>query len=149
MQNNCDDHSNDCGHRHHHREHRLSFVDFSAALSGANESPVVVTTAVGTFTATFDRREKSLAFALAFVGLSSDFIAAHLHHGDTGVSGPIEHVISGVVLTADHKSGVATGKWTGLTRKDLKALFSGDIYVDVHSVSHPLGELRGQVVKLL
>lgn len=77
-------------------------------------------------------------FKLTFKQLTGKAVAAHLHKGKPGRSGPVL-----VALCGPCKSGV-TGKRT-LTKAVNAAIGAGDTYVNVHTAKNAAGEIRGQV----
>lgn len=118
-----------------------SNVAFSTTLSGANETPAVSTAATGT--GTFTLTSAGLQYDITLRNLSGSAITgAHFHRGDVGVAGPVVEPI--VFNTATLR---ATGTWTDLTAEERSLLLDGDIYVNVHTVARPDGEIRGQVIR--
>jgi len=96
--------------------------------------------AKGTFTATITRTGTSgvIAWRLTFGKLSGRAVAAHIHSGVRGKSGPV--IVS---LCAPCKSG-ARGRAT-VDASVLNALESGRTYVNVHTKKNAAGEIRGQL----
>ena len=96
--------------------------------------------AKGTFTATITRTGTSgvIAWRLTFGKLSGRAVAAHIHSGVRGKSGPV--IVS---LCAPCKSG-ARGRAT-VDASVLNALGSGRTYVNVHTKKNAAGEIRGQL----
>ena len=112
-------------------------VGFIAHLDGAQETPAVTTNAMGT--GWFSLVNDSLYFQITFAGLSSALSAAHFHMGAMGVAG-------GVVKPISFTDSTLNSVWADISNDNLLALVKGDIYVNVHSSSHPNGEIRGQVL---
>lgn len=119
-----------------------------AALGGAAEVPPVTTGATGEAVLIVEPDGATVRFALTVDGIQG-ITAAHLHLGAAGVAGPpiaslydasgaeapggpfdAEHPISGTLA---------------LSPTHVLALVAGDVYVNVHTVTHPSGEIRGQV----
>ena len=116
-------------------------VSFSSMLSGLNEVPPVVTSATGT--GSFTLTSTGLQYDITLRNLSGAVITgAHFHRGDVGVSGPVVEPITFNTTTLR-----ATGTWTDLTAEERSLLLDGDIYVNVHTVARPDGEIRGQVIR--
>ncbi|GEM_PF-1234496 len=116
-------------------------VPITTALSGAQEVPPVSTTATATahFAVNFDTG--AVNGKMAFSGLTSAATAAHFHQGAAGVNG-------GVVLALTSGAGATSGVWTisgTFTPAELTALRSDGLYLNLHSVNFPNGEIRGQV----
>ena len=101
-----------------------------------------VTTATGTATLLLAADEASAELSLNFSGLTSDEIAVHVH-GPADPSGTAPPVFSLPLGTFDDVTWnfEPTG---GLSVSDqLTALKTGRMYVNVHSVNYPSGEIRG------
>ena len=111
-------------------------TNFSATLTGAQETPAVVTSAMGT--GSFVLTMSGLQYDITVRGLSgSQITAAHFHNGLTGVAGP---VLQPITFTGTH----ATGTWV-LSATDRNLLLDGKVYVNVHSNQYPNGEIRAQL----
>jgi hypothetical protein len=115
----------------------------TASLRAAQERPKPkgkVGRARGAFTVTITKTGSSavLAWRLTFSRLTGKAIAAHIHSGARGRSGPVI-----VPLCAPCKSG-ARGSAT-VNASVLNALEAGRGYVNVHTGKNPAGEIRGQL----
>jgi|GEM_PF-1679785 len=116
-------------------------ISLSTILNGSSEVPSVSTSATGT--GSFTLTSAGLQYDISLRSLSGSVITgAHFHRGDVGVSGPVVEPISFNATTLR-----ATGTWTDLTSEERSLLLDGDIYVNVHTVAYPNGEVRGQVVR--
>ncbi len=113
---------------------------FAAALSGADEVPPVSTLASGTAVFTYTPSTKALSYALTTTGLVS-VTAAHIHRELPGVSGGVAYPLN--TPTTGSSSGTVT-----LSAADEALLLSGSLYVNVHTVSNPGGEIRGQILSV-
>lgn len=117
---------------------------FSASLTPAQESAEVESDARGT--AALALTPDGLRFFLTVNGLTSEITNAHFHRGAAGVDGP---AIRGILESFQGNS--ATGIWTAgdaepLTDEDIRDLFAGNLYLNVHTSNYPAGEIRGQIV---
>ena len=120
-------------------------IALKAALSAAKEVPRptgVSASARGKFTAGLTRTSTGgrLSWRLTFSGLTGRAIAAHVHRGRPGKSGPVA-----VALCGPCRSGAR-----GTARVNIRtraALLGGGAYVNVHTMKNPAGEIRGQVLK--
>ena len=113
------------------------------ALRASQERPKPkgnVPRARGAFAVTIDKRGSSavLVWQLTFSRLTGKAIAAHIHSGARGKSGPVI-----VPLCAPCRTG-ARGRVT-VNASVLNALQSGRTYVNVHTAKNPAGEIRGQL----
>jgi CHRD domain len=115
-------------------------VSFTVALSGAQQVPPVTTAASGTAALTWDPVTRVVTWSVTFTGMNPTM--AHFHNGGPGKNGPVVIWLStrGVPPTSPI-SGSAT-----LTPIQAAQFAAGDWYINVHSPSHPAGEIRGQVV---
>ena len=94
----------------------------------------------GAFTAivTKSGTETRLGWRLSFSRLTGRAVAAHIHLGRRGRSGPVA-----VTLCGPCRSGVR--KSVSLQPAVVAALEAGNAYVNVHTARNPAGEIRGQI----
>jgi CHRD domain len=130
--------------------------NFTAQLSGANETPGIVTGAGGVATITLDTATQTVTYRVDVYNMPSGTQASHFHTSGPGVAGPIvvnftvpqnisnDFAIQGTATAADLIPRQAQGinSWEDF----IQALTLGQIYVNVHSAVNPGGEIRGQVV---
>lgn len=119
----------------------------TASLSAAPEVPApkgAVGNAKGTFTArlTLAGKKGTLAWQLAFSGLTGPATAAHIHLGPPGKAGPVTIPLCGPCRASSH--GVFKGAIGG-RKALLQALLHGGAYVNVHTKRNAPGEIRGQL----
>lgn len=117
-------------------------LNWSATLDGAQEVPAVGTSASGTASGRIDTQTRELGWKLSFSDLTAVATASHFHRAPAGVNGPVIVNIPGVVGVTE---AIVTGDST-LGVNDLAAFLAGDVYVNVHDILYPGGEIRGQVV---
>ena len=79
-----------------------------------------------------------LTWTLSFAGTTGAAMAAHIHTGKPGVSGPVVVPLCGPCTSG--KRGSAQ-----ISKAVIKALEAGKAYVNVHTAKNPAGEIRGQV----
>ncbi|SRR5579875_1504193 len=117
-------------------------VKFSVPLSGAAQVPAVTTGGKGTASLSWDPSTRIVTWRITYSGLSSGATMAHFHNGAAGTNGP-------VVIWLTKKGGAVkspiVGKTT-LTPEQAQQFEAGDWYINVHSKTHPGGEIRGQVM---
>jgi CHRD domain len=106
-------------------------------LTGAEETPSVVTTASGTARIAI-AADKTVTGKVETTGIEG--IAAHIHLGAPGQAGP--PIIT--LVKAEN------GQWTvppgsKLTDEQFASFKAGNLYVNVHSAEHKPGEIRGQI----
>jgi hypothetical protein len=133
---------------------------FKARLNGFQEVPSKLTNGHGTFTATLNG--STISYSLTFSALSTPAVASHIHFAQRGVNGGIfaflcggggkpacpaaGGTVTGTIAAADilapsPDQGLAAGDFAGAVR----AIRSGNTYVNVHSTRFPAGEIRGQI----
>ncbi len=126
---------------------------FATDLTGAAEVPPVDTPTTGDAAVRVDRNE-GVVYRLA-VRDADEVVAAHLHLGQPGENGPVVAILldtaadprSGrIVVSGDITDASLIGPLQGASVGDLMAeIAEGNVYVNVHSVDHPAGVVRGQL----
>jgi len=115
-------------------------LTYTAHLNASNEVPPSTSTATGMATLTVDSDGSAFGLPLhiEFSGLSSTQTGAHVHLAGAGSNGAVIHVLPmGSPLD---------------TSLDLEGLFetaslaAGNLYVNIHTVNNPGGEIRGQLI---
>lgn len=120
-----------------------SGVTITTLLSGSQEVPAVTTSGNGVATFVINLSSGAISGSVTFSGLTSNAVASHIHQGAAGVNGP-------VIIPLQGGNGSTSGVWqvpdgTVLTQDQLNALEAGQLYVNIHSVNFPAGEIRGQI----
>ena len=124
-------------------------------LTGAEEVAAVVTGAQGQATFKIADDGQSIEYKLNVSNLDG-VIQSHIHVGAAGVNGPVVVFLFGPVPGGvDAEGRLASGTFTsanlvgplaGHPLSDLiDAIESGNAYVNVHTVAHTGGEIRGQL----
>lgn len=106
-------------------------------LSGDQETPPVKTTASGSGTITVNP-DKTVSGSIATTGVEATM--AHIHLAPSGKPGPVI-----VPLQKNGASGWTVPAGAKLTDEQYQAFKAGNLYVNVHSVAHKDGEIRGQL----
>lgn len=113
----------------------------TTALAGIKEVPTNPSTATGTGTIGINPMTLELCGGLATTGLTGT--GAHIHEAAVGVSGPV------IVPLSDAGGGTwAVPSGTRLTSGQFASWLAGSLYVNVHTVAYPAGEIRGQLANL-
>ncbi|MBK6940338.1 MAG: CHRD domain-containing protein [Planctomycetes bacterium] len=111
---------------------------FICELNGGQENPPVVTTQTGLATLYYNNATNALSYSLAATGLTGGFSAAHIHGSSApGVNSGVLFALVGGPLNF---AGTVT-----LSAAQETSLFSGLLYMNVHSTTFPGGEIRGQI----
>ena len=131
-----------------------------ADLRGRNEVPLTLSAARGTFALTVDDTDTSVHFALEYTGLLTTVAAAHIHVGQPNVNGGVTvFLCGGGGRPACPQEGMVEGDFTAndvlaLTSQQLElhnlakllsAIRAGKTYGNVHTLTSPGGEIRGQI----
>ena len=106
-------------------------------LQGSQEVPAISTAASGTGIIKIGT-DRSVSGSITTSGINAT--AAHIHEGAMGTNGP---VIVPLTKSSDNSWSVPSG--AKLTESQYASHVAGNLYVNVHSVAHPGGEIRGQV----
>jgi hypothetical protein len=112
-------------------------VDVAVKLSGDAEVPPVSTAASGTGSITV-AADKSVSGMVMTSGVAGSM--AHIHMAAAGKNGG---VIIPLTSQGEGHWGVQAG--AKLTDAQYEAFKAGELYVNVHSVAHPGGEIRAQI----
>jgi hypothetical protein len=115
-------------------------IKLKADLAGTKEIPPTDSAGKGTANLEYDTVKKQLVYTVTYSGLKAPATAAHIH----GPSGPGTN--AGVVLPFASPASPIKGQAT-LTDAQAADLLAGRYYVNIHSSSHPGGEIRGQITR--
>ena len=141
---------------------RVPALSFTAALSGAQESPEVATDAVGVASARFDAGLTNVFVQIRLIG-DIQVVAGHFHCARPGANGPVAfglmtpglltEIVDGsrVTLTNTDFTGADCVPTTGRAINNIAALAlamrDGLVYVNLHSPTSPGGQIRGQMIE--
>ena len=118
-------------------------LSFKVPLTGAQSVPPVDTSGAGTANLTYDPATRMVSWDISYNGLSSPVTMAHFH-------GPAqEGKNASVVIWLTVQGKPLTNPIEGsaiLTTEQAQQFSAGEWYVNVHTESHPAGEIRGQVI---
>jgi hypothetical protein len=118
-------------------------ASFKVALSGAEQVPAVETPGKGTADLTYDPATRMLTWSISYDGLSAPATMAHFHGpAAAGKNGPVMLWLS---KQGSPPASPIKGEAT-LTPEQAAQFTAGEWYVNVHTGSHPGGEIRGQVM---
>ncbi len=129
---------------------------FHAILEGEEEVPPVDSDAKGAAVFRTSNDETELNYKLVVANIE-DVTAAHIHLAPRGENGPIvaflfdpeeptEGITNGVLAEGTITSADLVGPLEGATLSELiDEIEAGNTYVNVHTVEHPSGEIRGQI----
>ncbi|HOY76998.1 CHRD domain-containing protein [Dokdonella sp.] len=144
-------------------------VVYTTTLSGAAEVPPNASTGVGSATITYFPATSMMTVSTSFSGLSGVATAAHIHcctssTTNAGVAtqtpnfdgfpigiaaGTYEHTF-GMTLSSSYNPAFVTasgGSVTAALQRLLEGMGNRTAYFNIHSMSFPGGELRGNLVE--
>src|SRR5260370_5239234 len=110
---------------------------FSAVLAGAEEVPSNDSTASAVGSLVLGPARDHVKFRLKIRGVTPT--VAHIHRGIVGVNGSIVYPLAPV--------GEVIEGIQAITKSDVDDLTRRQWYFNVHSMAHPMGEMRGQIVR--
>jgi hypothetical protein len=114
-------------------------LKISATLTPGQETPKPVGgKGSGTFTASL--KGTKLTYTLSYKGLTGKAVAAHLHRGKPGTSGPVVVPLCGPPACTSPLKGTKT-----ISKSFISAMRTGNAYVNVHTAKNPGGEVRGKI----
>ena len=135
-----------------------------AKLTGFQEVPAVSSFGSGSFTASIDTDAQTITYELSYGGLNSTAMAAHIHLAQRGANGGViaflcgggdkpacpagtggTETVSGVIDAADVIGPAGQGIEAGEFDELVRAIRAGVTYANVHTLTQPGGEIRGQI----
>ncbi len=120
---------------------------YIARLSGDTEVPSVQTNAKGSVRVVLNGDQ--IKVSGMFYGLSSNYIASHIHLGAEGENGKplfeLHPKINGDNRSGSYNEAQNTFK---ISPSEVADLEKGELYVNIHSSAHSNGELRGQLMEV-
>ena len=123
-------------------------VGFTAQLNGAQESLTDTSHGIGTGSFSISPGRDTINYSITYYGLTASTTAGHFHIAPVGVGGPVVKELTGATGSA----ATFIGNWTSadasqpLTQAYAESLFTGKMYVNIHTANYPGGEVRGQLL---
>jgi hypothetical protein len=114
------------------------------ALTGDQEVPAVSPSGSGTLDVSYDKSTQTLSYSASWTGMTDSVTMMHFH-------GPAEKgTNAGVVYPIPDFTPGTAGTATGTVKLDEVKLKEADLlggkwYYNIHTKTHPGGEIRGQV----
>jgi hypothetical protein len=113
---------------------------YRARLSPMPTTPQTVSTITGGGEVQLSLVGKTLTVLGGFSGMSSAATSAHIHNGPPAQPGPAIHQ-----LNVSETVGGELSTTLDLSEEQISALRSNSLYIQIHSITNPAGELRGWV----
>src|SRR5512142_1544499 len=116
---------------------------FQAFLSGVGETPPNASPATGFGTLVLNAAQTQITVDESWSGLTAPATASHIHGpGGVGTNAAVIFPFSGVPAAT---SGSIPEQTFAITPTQVGYLFSGYLYMNVHTSTYPGGEIRGQL----
>jgi hypothetical protein len=125
---------------------RITFAQstFQAFLSGLGENPPNASPASGFGTVVLNAAQNQITVDESWSGLLAPATASHIHGpGGAGTNAPVLFPFSGVPAAT---AGAIPQQTFAITPTQVGYLFSGYLYMNVHTSVFPGGEIRGQLL---
>jgi hypothetical protein len=135
--------------------------EFQTHLQGRHEVPVTLSTAQGDLRLTISDDESSIHFVLSYTGFQTPVLFAHIHIGQRNVNGGVALFFcgGGGRAACPQQAGTVEGDVTAADimaietqqldatdlAKVLSAIRRGETYANIHSMTSPGGEIRGEI----
>lgn len=118
-------------------------IKFKAVLSADEQSAPTESPGEGVVDFVLDRPTLKLSWTLVFDNMTSKATGAHIHGPQTpgGNAGVLIDLAPDGLKSPVRESII-------LNDGQLEYLLTGRMYVNVHSTKYPVGELRGQIMRL-
>ncbi|MBK8150384.1 MAG: CHRD domain-containing protein [Acidobacteria bacterium] len=114
---------------------------YIAYMDNNQENPATVSAAKGSGAISLNAAGTQALVTMRWNGLSGNATAGHVHSGRSGVNGP---VICNLSPTAA-ASGAVTDFLCTFSAPQTTALKTAQLYLNLHTVANPGGEIRGQI----
>jgi hypothetical protein len=115
---------------------------FTTQLTGAQETPPVVTPATGFGSLLLNDAETQAQITLTWADLTAPAAAAHIH--GPALPGNAAGILFHIPVT-ETTTGQSMTTWDNLTTEQVGWLKGGLLYFNVHTSTYPAGEIRGQI----
>lgn len=129
--------------------YRLAREGYTTSLDGDLEVPAVSTNAYGVGVVSINRDLNNLHYMFVVGSLSSALNGAHFHNGEVGLNGGVIYNLT-PFFSGTSTIDTSFGYWTSLdatplTTTEIQLFQNNEVYVNVHNVNYPDGEIRGQI----
>lgn len=111
-------------------------IMLAAHLTGASELPTNASGASGDARFSYDTSTRQLQFFLTYEGLSAIEVDVH---------GPASQTSSAPVVVRFPVAESPLSGTTSLSAGTAADLLEGRLYIDIHTMAYPAGEIRGQI----
>ena len=132
----------------------LAQTTYTTNMTGGAEVPAVATNATGTATVVLNAAQTQLSITCSFQNLTQAYSLSHIHGPAApgvnagvrfGFVGPPNGTAPWVFSNGNLDGTITNFIATGVNATDVNNLNNGLMYVNIHSLFRPGGEIRGQL----
>jgi len=109
------------------------------SANAAQETPPTNSGGMGTGFVVLDSTALKIHYRVTIAGMDTTVTMAHFHLGAPGVPG---NVVQAIAFT----DSLSQGDWLGYADDVIPELMKNGLYINVHTLDFPGGEIRGQVM---
>ena len=130
-------------------------IKMAAVLSPGEETPALLSGAVGTAEVGVDTTNREISVTLRVFNVATATTAGHIHVGPRGVAGPVVldfpnipgRVGDFTLSFRLSQAALRPNAGLGINTMDdvIQSITGGNAYVNIHSTTFPGGEIRGQL----
>ena len=118
--------------------HLSDMVLFTATINNSNTQPRSNSSAQGAASLEYNKKTKTLTWNVTYSGMTPT--VAHIHSANPAwENGPVEIPFTNV------QTSPITGSLQLSQEQENKLIF-GNMYINIHSETYPMGEIRGQIL---
>src|SRR5262249_11529647 len=123
---------------------------YSTVLSGASELPANGSAATGSATVVLNAAQTQISISCQFANLGTVYTASHIHGpanstSNAGVRWGFVGAPAGWIFSNANHDGTLSNALFSVLAADVTNLNAGLMYVNIHSLGFPGGEIRGQL----
>ncbi|WP_165777048.1 CHRD domain-containing protein [Paremcibacter congregatus] len=116
-------------------------IPWTAALDGLQEVPGSGSPATGSATGTLNDITGDFTWNIMWANLTGPAVAMHIHNAPAGINGGVVINVGGISGLTSPSIGATT--LNAFLMDEFKA---NRFYINIHTATHPGGEIRGQVI---
>jgi hypothetical protein len=129
---------------------------FNASINGKNSVPAKDTKAVGEVIVNISKNESTVHYKVMVANIKN-VVASHFHLAPAGSNGKVvvplfanpnpqpSGPMNGIMAEGDITASDVFGELAGDLDGFIEAIRSGNIYINIHTMDNPAGEIRGQL----